>query len=269
MPNDGTERVRRVAALYDIHGNLPALEAVLAEADVTEADLIVVGGDIVSGPFPAATLDRLMALGERVRFIRGNADRELVARFDQGATPGDDDDDLGAAVAQWAARQIGRSHRDFLASLGPSLAVDISGLGPTLFCHGSPRSDEEIITAVTPESRLRPMLSSIAHQVVVCGHTHAQFDRLVSGTRVVNAGSVGMPYQDTPGAYWLLLRPEVDLRRTGYDLEAAAAQIRRSGIPDAEEFARDNVLRSPSAAEATAYFEQMASDQSGLPPVEK
>lgn len=250
--------VARVAVISDIHGNQPALEAVLAEIERERPDLIVVGGDVASGPMPAECIERLMALGERACFLRGNADREVVARFDDPSAAAGAGADPAAQSADWAAGQINRSQRDFLASFPETISLEIDGLGAVLFCHGSPRSDEEIITAISPESRLRPMLAGVTESVVVCGHTHVQFDRTVAGKRVVNAGSVGMPYEGQPGAYWAMLGPDVTLRRTEYDFERAAARIRTSGYPDAEEFARENVLHPPSAEDATAFFEQLA-----------
>jgi hypothetical protein len=136
--------------------------------------------------------------------------------------------------------------------------VYVDGLGPVLFCHGSPRSDDEILTAVSPEERVVAALGGVDEAIVVCGHTHAQFDRRVSGKRLVNAGSVGMPYEAKPGAYWALLGPEVELRRTAYDLAATAEAIRATGFPEADALAAENVLAVPSAAEATERFEAMA-----------
>jgi putative phosphoesterase len=243
-----------IAAIYDIHGNLPALDAVLQDIEREQPDLIVVGGDLAAGPLPRATLDRLIGLGDRARFIRGNADRELVACYDTGSANPRLPDEAQLAL-QWVAGQLDRAHRDFLAQLPEHLVVAVEGLGDVLFCHGSPRDDEEILTAVTPESRAREALEGIAQSVVVCGHTHMQFDRSVGAVRVVNAGSVGMPYGE-PGAYWLLLGPEVTLRHTSYDLTAAAAVIRASGYPMADDFADNNVLTPPSAAEALVLFER-------------
>jgi predicted phosphodiesterase len=97
------------------------------------------------------------------------------------------------------------------------LAVEVEGLGSVLFFHWSPRSDEEIITRLTADERLAPMVDDVAEPVVVCGHTHVQFDRAIDDRRVINAGSVGMPYQHQPGAYWALLTDVVELRRTEYD----------------------------------------------------
>jgi putative phosphoesterase len=253
----------RVAALYDIHDNLDALEAALGEVERERVELILIGGDIVSGPLPRATLERLLALGERVRCIRGNADREVVAAFD-GLSPDAGLADEVRAITEWTAGQLERRHRDVLAGLPGTLALEIAGVGAVLFCHGSPRSDEEILTRATPEARLREALAGVRQDVVVCGHTHMPFDRRVDGVRVVNAGSVGMPY-GAPGAHWLLLGPEEGIapRRTDYDRERAAARIRASGYPLATDFAENNVLRPPTAEEAIAVFERMAAERAG------
>jgi predicted phosphodiesterase len=246
----------RVAALYDIHGNLPALEAVLREVDDARPDLILVGGDVFPGPFPRATIDRLLAEGERVRFIRGNADREVIAAFD-GVPFREDMSYEVRADAEWTARQLDRSHRDLVAAWPEMLVLPVEGVGDVLFCHGSPRSDEEILTAATSAERLGAALEDVTQSLVVCGHTHMQFDLRLSRVRVVNAGSVGMSYGE-PGAFWLLLGPDVTLRRTSYDLKRASAAIRASGYPQAYNFAENNVLHPPSAAEVIEVFERYA-----------
>jgi diadenosine tetraphosphatase ApaH/serine/threonine PP2A family protein phosphatase len=242
----------RVAALYDVHGNLPALVAVLAEVEEAGVDAVVCGGDVCIGPMPVAVLERLLALGERALFLRGNGDREIAAD-PPGAGSG-----LWVERTRWSAERLTRGQRAWLAALPPTQTVDVDGLGPVLFCHGSPRSDEEIITRISPESRVAEALAGTDEAVVVCGHTHVQFDRRVPGRRLVNAGSVGMPYEAEPGAYWAVLGPGVELRRTGYDLDAAAAAIRATGFPGADELAAENVLTVPSAEEATEQFERMA-----------
>ena len=245
----------KIVALYDIHGNLPALDAVLKEVEQENPDLILVGGDVVPGPMARTTLERLLALGDKVHYIRGNCEREVVGAFDGLPRPG-----MSEVVSErmrWTAKQLERSQRDFMAQLPEQAVFSVDGLGEVLFCHGSPRSDEEIITAATPEARLRDILSGVRQRVVVCGHTHMQFDRSVDGVRIVNAGSVGMPYGDA-GAYWLVLGPEIKLRRTLYDLEDAAMRIRASGYPEAQDFAENNVLKPETEAEAIAVFERMA-----------
>jgi predicted phosphodiesterase len=240
----------RVAALYDVHGNLPALEAVLTEVEASEADAVVVGGDIAIGPMPRATLERLLALGERALFLRGNGDREIAEPPHGG--------DLWEERTRWSASQLDRGQLAWLAALPDTQKVDVDGLGPVFFCHGSPRRDDEILTAISPEERVAAAVAGVAEPLVVCGHTHVQFDRQAAGKRLVNAGSVGMPYEAQPGAYWALLGPGVELRRTDYDREAAAEAIRATGFPAADELAAENVLTVPSAEVATEQFEAMA-----------
>jgi putative phosphoesterase len=227
----------RVAALYDVHGNLPALEAVLAELEAVEPDLVVVGGDAVLGPFPRETLDELLALDDRARFVRGNTDRSLDGFTTQALTA---------------------EQQEFLAGLPVTCSLDVDRLGPVLFCHASPRSDEEIVTRLSPDERVAPMLAGVAEGVVVAGHTHVQYDRVAAGKRLVNAGSVGMPYEDEPGAYWALLGPDVELRRTRYDLDEAAERISASGHPEGEAWAREYVYAVNGPDEASRYFEDLA-----------
>jgi predicted phosphodiesterase len=240
----------RVAALYDIHGNLPALTAVLAEVEEAEPDVVVVGGDIALGPLPRETLELLLTLGERALFVRGNCDRLMNEEITEAG--------LNADRTRWSAEQLERGQRAWLAALPDTQTVDVDGLGPTLFCHGSPRSDEEILTAISPDLRVAEAVKGVAEETVMCGHTHVQFDRMVADKRLMNAGSVGMPYESLPGAYWALLGPGVDLRRTDYDREAAAEAIGATTFPDAREFAEANVLTVPSGQEATEIFERMA-----------
>ncbi len=248
----------RVAALYDIHGNLPALDAVLAEGEAACVDLIVVGGDFVMGPMPRLTLHRLRALGNRVRFIRGNTERDLLGGMvDNPHVPR-----VWVARAAWVARQLEPDDRAFLAGLPATLQLDVDGLGPVLFCHGTPRSDEEIITRATPVERIQQALEGVSGKTVICGHTHMQFDRVVGAHRLVNAGSVGMPYEGQPGVYWALLGPGVELRRTWYDVEEAVQRIMATGFPAAEEFSRKNVLVSPRPEDAIETFEATARERS-------
>jgi len=228
----------RVAALYDVHGNLPALEAVLTEVD---ADLLLVGGDVVAGPWPSETLERLRALGERVRVIRGNADRELAEppkpKREGGPPP---------EVIEWTRSRLSGEQLEFLARLPQTASLEVEGLGRVLFCHATPRSDEEVLTRISPDQRWLDALAGVDESVVVCGHTHVQFDRHVGDIRLVNAGSVGMPYEREPGAYWALLGPDVELRRTEHE----PADIAGSGWP--EEW--------PAATpeEATEFFEKLS-----------
>jgi putative phosphoesterase len=245
----------RVAAIADVHGNLPALEAVLDAIERERPDVIVCCGDVASGPMPAETIDLLRTL-PGARFVRGNADRGLVEEFDgKPASP------LPGPFADWAASQINQPQRDFLAAFEDTVVIDdVDGIGRALFCHATPRNDVDVMTEETPLGRMRAHLSGVDADIVVCGHTHMQFDRLVDRIRVVNAGSVGMPY-GAPGAYWAMLGPGLRLQRTEYDREAAAQRIQTKDWPEAKEFARANVLSVPSVVEAMAFLQRLEANQ--------
>jgi putative phosphoesterase len=241
----------RVAAIYDIHANLPALEAVLQDIRQAEVDLVVVGGDVVPGPMPRETLACLLDLNIPVQFIQGNGDREILAQLagaETGAVP-----EQFREVVRWVARQLHPEDERLLAGWPKTLRVEVQGLGGVLFCHATPRNDTEIFTRLTPEERLLPVFESVGVPLVVCGHTHMQFDRTIGRVRVVNAGSVGMPYGE-PGADWLLLGPDVQFRHTRYDLAKAAGRIRETNYPQAHDFAARNVLQPPSEPEALEVF---------------
>jgi predicted phosphodiesterase len=248
----------RVAALYDIHANLPALDAVLLEVEGAAVDRIVVGGDVVPGPLPVETIERLRALGDRAVFVRGNGDRSVVDAFEAPGSMGKEDQDPGRPWAAWTAGAIDRRDRDLLASFAERTVLDVDGLGPTLFCHGSPRDDEELLTALTPERRWRPALAGVAEAVVVCGHTHAQFDRRLGPWRVVNAGSVGLPYEGRAGAYWLLLGADVEFRRTDYDVDRAIAAMRAGGNPDTDQLLSESLIDPMDPREVAELFERHA-----------
>ena len=234
----------RVAVLCDVHGNLPALEAVLAEVGRERVDAVVSGGDVAMGPMPAACVDALRRLDVPVLWVRGNADREAVP-------------DRLASLGAWVAERLGPERRAVLQEAPLVARAEVTGLGPVLCCHGSPRSDEEILTRVSPERRVAEALDGVAEEVVVHGHTHVQYDRRAGGHRVVNAGSVGMPYEGRRGAYWALLGPDVELRRTEYDVERAVEAIAATGYPDADELAK-LLLEPPDPDEVSRFFEGQA-----------
>jgi predicted phosphodiesterase len=245
----------RAAVLADIHANLPALEAVLGEPDLADVDAVVLLGDTALGPMPGQTLDRLAALGDRAVWVHGNCEREMITAFDGGEVPGPNRSDAAAA-----AGLIGRAHRDRLDGLPLTVTLDIDGLGPTLFCHASPRRDDEMLLVDSPPERWAAALRDVDAGLVVCGHTHMPFDRLAGGRRVVNPGSVGMPYGH-PGAGWALLGPGVTLRRTGYDADAAARVIGASQYPAATQWAAEYVLSHYSDTEALEAFTAIAREQ--------
>lgn len=232
----------RVAALYDIHGNLPALEAVLADVRRVGVDRIVVGGDVLPGPLPRESLALLLDLDLPTAFIMGNGDREVLTRM-----RGSDPDTMPEPVREtlrWNARQLDAAHAEVIAAWPPTLPMTVDGVGDVLFCHATPRNDVDVFTRATPAEQVLPTFDGVDAGLVVCGHTHMQFDRGVGRFRVINAGSVGMPFQE-PGAYWLLLGPDVQLRKTGYDLAAAAGRVRSTSYPQAEEFAATSIMNPP------------------------
>ena len=243
----------RVAALYDIHGNLPALEAVLREVRQAKVDQVVVGGDVFPGPMCIEVLACLRDLDVPVQFIQGNGDREVVAHL-TGA-PSGVPEQYRVAI-QWVADQLGPDDKRFISSWPLTLSIAIPPLGNVLFCHATPRNDTEIFTRLSPDEKIRSMFEGAPCDLAVCGHTHMQFDRTVDAIRVVNAGSVGMPFGD-PGACWLLLGPDVQLRRTNYDLDAAAERLRRSEFPGVDQFVERQVLHPPSEEKMLAAYSKV------------
>ena len=241
----------RVAAIYDIHGNLPALEAVLQEIRQAEVGLIVVGGDVVPGPLPRETLACLLDIGIPVQCICGNGEvavLEQMAGREPAAVP-----EQYRPIIRWTAQQLHPEDERLLAGWPKTLRVQIPGLGEVLFCHATPRNENECFTRLTPEDRLLPVFEGLDVHLVICGHTHMQFDRMIGGIRVVNAGSVGMPFGES-GADWLLLCPDVQLRHTCYDFTRAAERIRDTNYPQAHDFAERYVLRAPPEDEMLKVF---------------
>jgi len=234
------------AAIADIHGNLHALEAVHADPRFSAADSVVVLGDVVTGTFPAETLDLVRSLGDRARFLRGNADRLAIEDPHQWYG--------------WVRDRLGPERIATVAAWPLSFGIEVDGLGAVRCCHSLPADDERGLTRITPEADFAAELAGIEEPVVVGGHTHVQFDRPIGRWRYVNVGAVGRPYEGRRGAYWALLGPDVELVRTDYDVEAAAAAVLTSGQPNADE-AVETLLRPPTGEEATAWWEE-----SRLPP---
>jgi putative phosphoesterase len=231
----------RIAALYDIHGNLPALEAVLTEVEAADVDLVLVGGDLVAGPYPSQCLDLLRGLERRVEWVRGNADREAVAG--------------GEGERRWCLDRLGPERAAFVSGWPLTVREEVDGLGRVLFCHATPQSDEAFLTPITPEAAVAEALAGTEADVVVYGHIHVQYER-GSAPRLVNPGSVGWPHENRRGAYWALLGPDVEFRRSDYDFEAVAAQVLASGYPNAQHMA-ETILDPPKPEEATEHFEAL------------
>jgi putative phosphoesterase len=235
----------------DVHGNPVALEAVLRDLQDADAELVVFGGDLTWGPLPEETRSLVEPLEESVIFVRGNAERALA----EAAARADGSGDELTVRERWMLERHSASTKAFLSGFVETAVVEIAGLGAVRFCHGSPRSDEELITFATPEPRMRALLEGVAENVLVSAHTHIQFDRTVAGIRSVNPGSVGMPYEGRPGAaYWALLGPDVELRNTAYDVDEAVHRYRSTDDPAAEQMV-EILLAPPTPDEVVEHAE--------------
>jgi len=238
----------RVGALYDIHGNLPALESVLGEVERAMVNQVVIGGDVLSGPMQVDCLERVRRLTVPTHLLMGNSDREVIA-----ARHGNENKKLPSfalEMIRWSAAKLTREHEHWIATWPKTVRLEIPPLGSVLFCHATPRDDNEIFTRQTDEARLLPIFDAARANVVVCGHTPMQFDRMVGETRVVNAGSIGMPF-GVSGADWLLLGPDIELRHTNYDRADASRRIAGTGFPNTPEF---DMLNPPEAAKMLELY---------------
>lgn len=244
----------RVAALYDIHGNGAALEAVLAEVRALGVGRVVVGGDVVPGPEPREVMGSLLGLNVPVDFIYGNGE---VAVLEELAGRAAKVPEQVRPMIRWSGEQLGASERQLMRGWPKTVEWEIGGVGRVMFCHATPRDENEIFTRLTTEEELRGIFEGVEADVMVCGHTHMQFDLNVGDVRVVNAGSVGMPFR-AAGADWLLLgeaeKGGVEFRHTNYDLERAAMRIRTTSFPGAAHFAETSVLKPPLEEEMLKVF---------------
>jgi predicted phosphodiesterase len=216
----------KVAALYDVHGLPHALAPVLDEVQREGVDAIVFGGDVFLGPFPTETLDLVRSVD--AEYVRGNCDRE----------PSD-----------WVRSQLDASVVDWARSWPATVELD-----GVLYCHATPQSDVPILTDASPDERFAEALAGVDARLVVAGHTHMQFRR----GNFVNAGSIGMPYEDEVAAYWAIVSEDVEFKRTEFDVERAIADIEASAWPEREMFVVENLRVAPSRREATEYFESVA-----------
>jgi predicted phosphodiesterase len=263
--------VGRVAVVSDVHANVAALTAVLAEIATADPDLVVSCGDLTWGSQPDETISLMRSLGDRALFVRGNSERAVLELTAASPTAPAPTAPAPTAPAPTAPARTAQSPREswvpsrhsadslaFVAAVPFSIVVDIAGLGPVRFCHGSPRSDTEIVTPATPARRFAELCAEIDEQILVTGHTHLQFDRPVAGRRSVNPGSVGLPYHEgEPGtAYWALLGPDVELRQTRYDVGRAVAVGARLGDPAADAIA-GLLMSPPSPAKIMAEAERL------------
>ena len=246
----------RLAIISDIHANLPALEAVLAEVDAKAAgqpfDAVYCLGDLGGYGSQPNEVQQLV-MDRSYPTISGNYDENV----------GFERDDCGCHYTRpfeiemsnisflWTREHTTDENKAWLRSLPFHFEIRLEVEGQrVLLCHGSPRSDEEIITPATPAETIEEILGGVKERLVVGGHTHMQHR---SG-RYVNAGSVGMPYEDDVAAYWAVIADDVDFRRTPFDVERAIAETKRSAWPLGESFVRENLEQAPSRDAAIAQF---------------
>lgn len=248
----------RIAAIYDIHANPIALKTVLAEIENYNVDLIIVGGDVVSGPLPKETLRLIQEVPKPIKYILGNAESEVL-RYLQGEKIGGLSQRANDE-AKWVATQLTAEDVGLIKGWAKDVTIKSNTLGTLFFCHGTPRSDVEIFTKITPDKTLEQIFETVNASVVVCGHTHIPFDRVLKNIRIVNAGSVGMPFVNT-GADWLLIDRDIHFKHTDYDLEEAAKQILNSNYPYAESFVSNNVLTTPSESDALQMLSTLEQNQ--------
>jgi predicted phosphodiesterase len=218
---------------------------VLREAREAAVDQLVIGGDVVPGPMMRESLRALLNAEIPISWILGNAEAAMLAQM-RGLDPGPMPESAREIIA-WSVQELQDEYESVFAGWPRTWRLLVPGIGKVLFCHGTPRHENEIFTRDTSEDRLLRVFGDLDADLVVCGHTHMQFDRVIGGVRVVNAGSVGMPF-GLPGADWLLVGPHVEFRHTEYDLSEAAVRIRQTSYPQAAEFAERNVLHPPSQA---------------------
>jgi predicted phosphodiesterase len=240
----------RVAALADIHGNAPALEAVLPEVERERPDLIVFCGDLTWGALPEETLALLEPLRDRARFVQGNSEHDLLAWL--AGKPVEN----GGERIPWMIERHSRA-ADFLGTYEEAVVVDVDGLGSTRFVHGSPRSVIEVVTERTPTERVREFMDGVRERAIVTAHMHVQYDRVVDGVRLLSPGSVGLPYEGRQGAYWAMLGPDVELRRTEYDVDAAVERLRSSTLPSFADRELPLLLEPLSRDEAIEHGESV------------
>jgi predicted phosphodiesterase len=251
----------KIATLYDIHGNLPALEAVLTELERAAPDALVIGGDVVAGPLPVETLELLQSLSLPTYFLLGNAEADILSCWQTGVSHG-----LSAKAdeeAKWLVKKLPNKQLEFLSTWSDTVKLELRGLGNVLFCHATALSNTLVFTQNTSEEKVRGFFASAEAKTIICGHTHMQFERSVGEKRIYNSGSVGMPFGEK-GAHWLILDERVHFKCTEYNYAKAAQLIQQSDYPDAEGFTSGNVLSTPTQEEALAFLERLELSQENV-----
>jgi predicted phosphodiesterase len=235
----------RLAVLSDVHGNLLALEAILADlAAQGTPDAVWVLGDLVAFcPWPTETLARLRALPD-VALLQGNTDRYLVTGR-RPVFPVRSPEEWAAmptrlaerdANFRWTVERLSYADHEFLRDLPPQLEMEVPDYGRVVAVHATPTDDEATLYPDTPGDQVRPHLAGLEARLLLYGHTHRSVDRVVDGVRLVNDGSAGMPLDGDPRPAYALLdfadgQCAVTIRRVAYDVEAVVAELERVQHP--------------------------------------
>jgi predicted phosphodiesterase len=252
----------RIAALYDIHGNYPALEAVVQELHIAKPDKVVIGGDIVSGPMPNETMKCLMELGNDVVWVLGNGDVDVSERKINGNI-NNSLSEQAKVITEWVANIIDESMARFLISLPINHFIRDDKLGMIGFCHATPNDYNYVFTPVTPNGEVKKVFNNEMEGYFICGHTHIQFEKTIDNLKIVNAGSVGMPFSEEHGAEWLLLENGViRFMKTKYDIDLAKKQIKQTTYPFKDEFIETNVINPKRPEEMIPFLERMRTKES-------
>jgi diadenosine tetraphosphatase ApaH/serine/threonine PP2A family protein phosphatase len=228
----------RVALLADVHGNAHALAAVLDDLAGSDVEAVCALGCLTWGPEPQAVLGMIDELGLPSFFLCGNGERAVLELADGTREP-------EQAVDEWMVAAHGTDALRRLAAFPPALRVSITGGERARLCHGSPRSDIELLTPGTDPTRVAEACGAVDEPIVVHGHTHLQYQRVLGSRTIAGCGSVGLPYtEDGPGAYWTVLDADgVHPRRTDYDVDRAVSAIEAMGYPATRRYV--GVLRTP------------------------
>ena len=245
-------KARRVALLADVHGNAPALAAVLREVEAEGVDLLVHAGDLTWGPLVEETLALIDAYEGRITFVRGNSERAVLELVDDTRVS----DDQPTLREVWMLEHHDAAAVAFLRSFSENVVVEVVELGAVRVCHGSPRGDTECVTVETPHARVREFMAGVEETIVATAHTHVQFDRRVGDVRSLNPGSVGLPYEGRPGAFWALLGPDIELHCTEYDLAETIAAYRTTDDPAVERMV-EMLEQPPTPEELIAHAERL------------
>ena len=224
----------RLAILSDMHGNLPALEAVLSDLSQFKIDRVIVPGDVINwGPFSAQVVDRVAREGWAV--IRGNNEFYLLD-YDTPRAPEAWTDRNHFSMLPWLAGQLNGRRHDIIATWPDTLHLRFPDAPPIRVVHGSPRSNREPIYPISAEADVEAMLAGVEETTVIAGHTHLAMDRCVGRWHILNPGSIGVPIDGRPGASYMLLEGN----ESGWH-----ATIRRADFDDAPlfaEFERQNFI---------------------------